>query len=240
VSDLDAIRARLAAATPGPWHWAHHGTWEVEAPPNQLVADCGTVGRAKADAALIAHAPADLAALLAEVDDLQSAVRSHWAAAQSLAAEVERLRELSMVQSSNETFLQVEVDAVGDLLAVILGDGGHRQAEAGTVQAAAEALERVHALHQREAERPKTARSLMAEAVDCEALRHVPARSDRDLLIQAIRHAGRTGPRRVRWATVADLLGHGSTVSYALCVAAGLDGDEMVGVDDDSEEVDRG
>jgi len=51
--------------------------------------------------------------------------------------------------------LLAQADAIGDLLAVILGDGGHRQAEVGTAQAAAEALERVHALHQREAERPR-------------------------------------------------------------------------------------
>lgn len=78
-----------------------------------------------------------------------------------------------------------------------------------------------------------TPRSLMAEAVDCEALRHIPARSDRDLLTEAIRHVGRGGPKRPRWAAVRDLLGHGSTVSYALCVAAGLDGDEMVGIEPD-------
>ena len=120
--------------------------------------------------------------------------------------------------------------AVGDLLAVLLGDGGHRQAEVGTEQAASEALERVHALHQRVAEAP---RSLMAEAVDCELLRHVPVRSDRDLLTRAIKSAGHDGPRRVRWAAVSDLLGHGSGVSYALCLAAGLDPDEMVGAEPD-------
>jgi len=51
--------------------------------------------------------------------------------------------------------LLAQSDAIGNLLAVILGDGGHRQAEVGTAQAAAEALERVQALHQREVERPR-------------------------------------------------------------------------------------
>lgn len=36
-------------ATPGPWRRAHHGTFEVEGVPNQVVADCGSVGRAEAD-----------------------------------------------------------------------------------------------------------------------------------------------------------------------------------------------
>lgn len=67
---LDEIRARLAAATPGPWRVAHHGTWEVEAPPHQVVADCGTVDRAEADATLMAHAPDDLAYLLDRLDTL--------------------------------------------------------------------------------------------------------------------------------------------------------------------------
>lgn len=44
--------------------------------------------------------------------------------------------------------------AVGDLLAVLLGDGGHRQAEVGTEQAAREALAVVHDLRQRVAEAP--------------------------------------------------------------------------------------
>jgi hypothetical protein len=63
-------------------------------------------------------------------------------------------REIRANAPADLAALLAEVEAIGDLLAVILGDGGHRQAEVGTVQAAAEALERVHALHQREAERP--------------------------------------------------------------------------------------
>lgn len=45
-SDLtpERVRALLEEATPGPWRWAHHGTHEVEAAPNQRIADCGTIG----------------------------------------------------------------------------------------------------------------------------------------------------------------------------------------------------
>jgi hypothetical protein len=51
--DLDPIKARLAAATPGPW-----------------VYSCN-------DAYLIANAPTDLAALVAEVERLRAAIKSH-------------------------------------------------------------------------------------------------------------------------------------------------------------------
>jgi hypothetical protein len=71
MTKLDTIRQRWAAVTPGPWRRAWHGTYEVEAPPNQLVADCGSIGRAKEDATAIAHAPDDIAYLLAEVERMR-------------------------------------------------------------------------------------------------------------------------------------------------------------------------
>jgi hypothetical protein len=84
MTTIDEIRARWAKATPGPWRVAHHGTWEVEAPPNVLVADCGTIDRAKEDATAIAAAPSDIATLL----DLLDAERAR---AERAEAEVERL-----------------------------------------------------------------------------------------------------------------------------------------------------
>jgi hypothetical protein len=91
---VDDIKARLAAATPGPWRVAHHGAWEVEAPPNQLVADCGTVDHAKADANLIAHAPADIRWCLDRIAKLERAAEQvvdawtgeGWSALRSVAA----------------------------------------------------------------------------------------------------------------------------------------------------------
>jgi hypothetical protein len=78
---IDAIRARLDAATPGPWEarqwygnddggWAaigpHHESrdWNDDEPESDLHE------LAKRDAALIANAPADLRALLDEVERL--------------------------------------------------------------------------------------------------------------------------------------------------------------------------
>jgi hypothetical protein len=64
-----AIKARWANATPGPWQVAFHGVYEVEAPPNQLVADVGICGSAKEDAEAIAAAPQDIATLLAALEE---------------------------------------------------------------------------------------------------------------------------------------------------------------------------
>lgn len=51
---IEALRAVHEAATPGPWRHARHGSHEVEAEPNALVADCGAIGRAAEDARAIA------------------------------------------------------------------------------------------------------------------------------------------------------------------------------------------
>lgn len=75
-ADLAAIRARLDAATPGPW--AREGlSVSVTYPCSEgwEVADCGTSrspDTAQFNADLIAHAPADLAALLDEVELLRA------------------------------------------------------------------------------------------------------------------------------------------------------------------------
>lgn len=69
---LQEIRARLDAATPGPWHVHPVGSIEVR----RLDYSGFVVARANHDddADLIAHAPADLAWLLAEIDALRERV----------------------------------------------------------------------------------------------------------------------------------------------------------------------
>lgn len=76
-SKLDAIAARLEAATPGPWKPHRTGKWEHD---NYVVReDLTGVAMQYAlvwqpgDADLIAHAPADLAALLAVVREVAAA-----------------------------------------------------------------------------------------------------------------------------------------------------------------------
>lgn len=72
VIDLNAIEARWKATTEGTWRRAHHGTWEVEAVPNQMVADFGTIDKAAEDATFAASAHQDIPALVAEVRRLRA------------------------------------------------------------------------------------------------------------------------------------------------------------------------
>lgn len=64
---LEDIAARLEAATPGPWRV--YGANYIDAGPNTNLIANGSVP-ALGDAELIAHAPADLAALLAVVREV--------------------------------------------------------------------------------------------------------------------------------------------------------------------------
>ena len=98
---IDDIRARLAAATPGPWR--QDGFWCIAGKPihwvepigrDDLIAGIGGVGmaegqeavsdRASADAAFIAAAPDDIAYLLGEVERLsgERAATVAWLRAQ--------------------------------------------------------------------------------------------------------------------------------------------------------------
>lgn len=71
--DLEAIKARTDAATAGPWRQTdEHGVIDAGAFP-AIVADCGFAENA-ADAAFIAHARADVPALVAEVERLRVAL----------------------------------------------------------------------------------------------------------------------------------------------------------------------
>ena len=79
MTDLNPIKARLAAATDGPWY-AHAddliGGWcirTVDTPPSEGPGEVASFIR-KEDAALIAHARADLPALVAEVEHLRATV----------------------------------------------------------------------------------------------------------------------------------------------------------------------
>jgi len=74
--DLDAIKARLAAATPGPWETRFlHRVWmRAREEPGNLMFGTGPT-QDWADCDLMAHAPTDLAALVAEVERLHQAIR---------------------------------------------------------------------------------------------------------------------------------------------------------------------
>lgn len=73
MSELDAIRDRLAAATPGPWRVPYPGCRAIEAYDDTVVVDTLNDGIGAgvcetADADFIAHAPEDVAILLAALD----------------------------------------------------------------------------------------------------------------------------------------------------------------------------
>lgn len=74
-ADRAAIRARWEAATPGPWRvdeWSK--TFDVGA-ATLHVAQCLHDPRGEADAEAIAHAPTDVAALLADLDAAEALLR---------------------------------------------------------------------------------------------------------------------------------------------------------------------
>lgn len=73
--DKEAIKVRLEAATPGPWEWwgdELRAKLDLDSPivGEPMVGGCGEPewDVSAADADLIAHAPADIAALLAELE----------------------------------------------------------------------------------------------------------------------------------------------------------------------------
>ena len=72
--NIPAIRARLAAATPGPWRWNNEAGWlEGGGDFAWCLLDCSHPDDrpSPGDALLIAHAPADLEALCGEVERLE-------------------------------------------------------------------------------------------------------------------------------------------------------------------------
>lgn len=73
--DLEPIKARLAAAAPGPWYVTSEDGIGDERGAAIAVGPYG-VGIDEPDAALIAHAPTDIAALIAEVERLRDGLES--------------------------------------------------------------------------------------------------------------------------------------------------------------------
>ena len=86
LDELAAIRARLDAATPGPWALGHdtdiNGAWFAEILVPSHLAALGYIDSSRADAEFIAHARTDLEQLLAEVDHLTQMIRDIDEAAQ--------------------------------------------------------------------------------------------------------------------------------------------------------------
>lgn len=82
--DLGPIKDRLAAASPGPWQWfgnesAAGTTYGVLSTNGQALLEIRQADRfpIEADLRLVANAPADLAALVAEVEWLRAEIQDH-------------------------------------------------------------------------------------------------------------------------------------------------------------------
>jgi hypothetical protein len=96
MTDIEAIRARLKAATPGPWEWHVKENWyandenfdAVVSPNGANVLEayscdgCGHIDVEAPDAQFIAHAPQDIADLLAELEQVK---RDAWEQAERAA-----------------------------------------------------------------------------------------------------------------------------------------------------------
>lgn len=84
-ADLEAIKARLSVSTPGPWMADHSGERiGIWADGRRVFvgacSECQIIGgrkEAEFNASLIAHSPADIAALIAEVERLQLIIASY-------------------------------------------------------------------------------------------------------------------------------------------------------------------
>ena len=133
--DLDAIEARLARATPGPWlvkdqdpKQIHRGTVQVQEDGRgvEVIAECycgAYEGHGLRNADLIAHAPEDLAALLEEVRYLRG----------ERAAFVKWLREPGEHPDPTRiiTMRADEWAKRNDAYADFIESGGHRSEEEG-------------------------------------------------------------------------------------------------------------
>jgi len=116
-ADLAAIRARLAAATPGPWRLQTCACGAVcddaaaVKAGGVLVVECAD----DPDADLIAHAPTDLAALLDEVERL----RAGLAAVEALIAHSDGVTPVDLNLAPAEVATYTEIARRdGDIMAV--------------------------------------------------------------------------------------------------------------------------
>jgi hypothetical protein len=130
--DIEAIKARLAAATHGPWY-VDESLRGVEAQtygyPIEIVARTG-----RADAVLIAHAPGDIAALIAEVERLREGEDGYRqghsdGCEDERAAVVEWLRYEAEMATGTNTMAAFQHAARLDTLADDIERGEHRRKE---------------------------------------------------------------------------------------------------------------
>lgn len=114
------VRARLAAATPGPWEaWQNKDAeYEVGQPGRGYFGHVATPNRGpddygQANADLIANAPADLERLMARAEAAEDRLRAAWEqgdrdAAEKISMHVERQQALARAKAAEAKVVRVE------------------------------------------------------------------------------------------------------------------------------------
>lgn len=95
---LQAIRERCEAATPGEWKVSVDYVYKIDGDREILIADCPNVH----DAAFVAHAREDIPALLAEVERLEEEN-------QRLRGALEKIENLARHHTDNPDWLRKEI-----------------------------------------------------------------------------------------------------------------------------------
>lgn len=130
-ADIAAIRRRLAAATPGPWHRVSWDDCPDPAYTDRIIGaraeDGGVIfvgdTNTSADADLVAHAPADLAALAARVAAMDADLATRRAYCPGCASEVRAVDEDRCCQTCGEDAAiiadQMSLELVRDCVAAL-------------------------------------------------------------------------------------------------------------------------
>lgn len=163
-ADIAAIEARLSAATPGPWF--HDLQFLQVAAPDPRGGSCRYItaegGPTDPDADLIAHAPADIAALLAEVRRLTA---ERATALEAISDAGDYVEGDSLIDSINELITDTDEirrqgrreNEAGDIVGEIRPMLGGVDQE-GVIRAVAEVVDERDALRARVAELEEAAR----------------------------------------------------------------------------------
>ena len=159
--DLEAIRARLAAATPGPWAWDSRGDkasdiqvgvaadrWGIQLEGFiEDGADAVYIGGIAKDiegpqnAAFIAHAPADVRALIGEVESLRLQLHNTQTRMKEAQEQVEHLHtELDQCHQGAELIRQAWVADADALRAALDEDNEAATARIVVAEAEVESL----------------------------------------------------------------------------------------------------
>lgn len=114
------IAARLEAATPGPWHLS--ADRETITQTSHITRDVWTIPRTHEDMALIAHAPADLAYLLARIATLEADIATAGARGFARGVDQERASVRGWLRATLAAYRGDKVTPVSEVIADVIRD----------------------------------------------------------------------------------------------------------------------